>query len=46
MEMPFDNLSNGTELWVDVVWSKERPLGLGAARFVQLMRNYKSQDAA
>jgi hypothetical protein len=23
---------------VDVVWSKERPLGLGAARFVALMR--------
>ena len=38
MEMPFDNLSNGTELWVDVVWSKERPLGLGAVRFVALMR--------
>ena len=36
--MPFDNLSNGTALWVDVVWSKERPLGLGAARFVALMR--------
>ncbi|WP_298210438.1 LysR substrate-binding domain-containing protein, partial [Acidovorax sp.] len=37
MEMPFENLSNGTALWVDVVWSKERPLGLGAARFVALM---------
>ena len=35
--MPFDNLSNGTELWVDLVWSKERPLGLGARRFVALM---------
>jgi len=39
MEMPFENLSNGTALWVDVVWSKERPLGLGAARFVALMRD-------
>ena len=39
MEMPFENLSNGTELWVDVVWSKERPLGLGATRFVALMRD-------
>jgi len=38
VEMPFDNLTNGTALWVDVVWSKERPLGLGAARFVALMR--------
>jgi DNA-binding transcriptional LysR family regulator len=37
VEMPFENLSNGTALWVDVVWSKERPLGLGARRFVALM---------
>ena len=36
-EMHFANLSNGVSLWVDVVWSKERPLGLGARRFVQLM---------
>ena len=35
--MPFGNLSNGTALWVDLVWSKERPLGLGARRFVALM---------
>jgi len=35
--MHFANLSNGVSLWVDVVWSKERPLGLGARRFVQLM---------
>ena len=25
-------------LWVDVVWSRERPLGLGARRYVELMR--------
>ena len=37
VEMPFENLSNGAALWVDVVWSKERPLGLGARRFVALM---------
>ncbi|RYF75883.1 MAG: LysR family transcriptional regulator [Comamonadaceae bacterium] len=37
IEMPFANLSNGLDLWVDVVWSKERPLGLGARRFVELM---------
>jgi DNA-binding transcriptional LysR family regulator len=43
VEMPFDNLSNGTELWVDVVWSKERPLGLGASRFVALMRDMRNQ---
>ncbi len=38
IEVPMDNLSNGLDLWVDVVWSKERPLGLGASRFVDLMR--------
>jgi hypothetical protein len=37
VEMPFENLSNGARLWVDLVWSKERPLGLGARRFVALM---------
>lgn len=36
-ELPLANLTNGVELWVDVVWSKERPLGLGARRFVVLM---------
>ena len=43
VEMPFENLSNGVALWVDVVWSKERPLGLGAARFVALMRDSAAQ---
>ena len=38
VEMPFENLSNGAELWVDLVWSKERPLGLGARRLVALMQ--------
>lgn len=45
VEMPFDNLTNGTELWVDVVWSKERPLGLGAARFVALIRESARIDS-
>jgi len=45
VEMPFENLSNGTALWVDVVWSKERPLGLGAARFVTLMRDQRALEA-
>ena len=44
--MPFDNLSNGTELWVDLVWSKERPLGLGAQRFVALVRAGVAQAQA
>ena len=38
VEMPFDNLTNGAALWVDLVWSKERPLGLGARRLVALMQ--------
>jgi DNA-binding transcriptional LysR family regulator len=37
IEIPFENLSNGLDLWVDVVWSRERPLGLGAQRFVKLI---------
>ncbi|HNN18066.1 MAG TPA: substrate-binding domain-containing protein, partial [Giesbergeria sp.] len=45
VEMPFENLSNGAALWVDVVWSKERPLGLGAARFVALMRDQRALES-
>ncbi len=41
VEIAFENLSNGLDLWVDVVWSKERPLGLGARRFVALMTRDK-----
>lgn len=46
IEMPFENLTNGTALWVDVVWSKERPLGLGAARFVALMKRTREEPGA
>jgi DNA-binding transcriptional LysR family regulator len=38
VEIVFDNLSNGLDLWVDVVWSRERPLGLGAHRFIRLIQ--------
>lgn len=38
MEIPVQNLSNGTTLFVDWVWSKERTQGLAARRFVQLLR--------
>ncbi|OUM02116.1 LysR family transcriptional regulator [Variovorax sp. JS1663] len=41
VEIPFENLSNGLDLWVDVVWSRERPLGLGAQRFVALIARKK-----
>lgn len=33
--VPFHNLSNGSQLFVDWVWSKERPLGAAAHWFVQ-----------
>lgn len=34
----FANMSNEVRLWADVVWIKERPLGLGAQRYIELMR--------
>lgn len=37
-ELALGNLSNGLDLWVDVVWSRERPTGLAAQRFIQLMQ--------
>lgn len=40
VHIPFNNLSNGTQLFVDWVWSKARPLGLASQLFVQtLQRN-------
>ncbi len=44
VEMPFSNLSNGLRLWVDVVWSKQRPMGLGAQLFVQAMGKQMAGD--
>ncbi|WP_159911374.1 LysR family transcriptional regulator [Pantoea sp. 18069] len=44
VEMPFSNLSNGLRLWVDVVWSKQRPMGLGAQLFVQAMDRQMAAD--
>ena len=41
VEIEFENLSNGLDLWVDVVWSRARPLGLGAQRFVALIAREK-----
>lgn len=37
-EIRFANMSNEVRLWADVVWIKERPLGLGAQRYIELMR--------
>lgn len=35
----FDNTGNQLHLLVDIVWSRERPLGLAARRLIQLMKN-------
>ncbi len=44
MEIPVENISNGTTLFVDWVWSRERPLGLGAQRFIALMKAQRSRQ--
>lgn len=38
LQIEFENMSNEVRLWVDVVWRRDRPLGLGAQRFIALMR--------
>ena len=38
MEIRFGNISNQLRVWVDVVWHTERAMGLGAKRFIELMR--------
>ena len=38
VEVRFGNMGNQLRLWVDVVWQNDRPLGLGAQRFIELMR--------
>ncbi|MEE9103812.1 LysR family transcriptional regulator [Pseudomonas sp. QE6] len=37
-EVRFDNMASRLRLWVDVIWMKSRPLGLGARRYLDLMR--------
>ena len=39
LQIPLANLSNGMQLFVDWVWSKEHPLGLAAQLFVQHLRS-------
>lgn len=45
LEIPVQNLSNGTTLFVDWVWSKEQTQGLAARRFVQILRERADQSA-
>lgn len=44
MVIPVQSLSNGTTLFVDWVWSKERPMGLAARRFLQLLRERQADN--
>ncbi|GAB2844792.1 LysR family transcriptional regulator [Pseudoduganella ginsengisoli] len=44
VEIDFDNISNKLRLWVDMVWSRERPLGLGARRYIELMREGRNRE--
>lgn len=45
VELPIANFTNGEELWVDLVWSRERPLGLGAQKFIAHMAEQYRQTA-
>ena len=38
VEIGFQNASNEVRLLVDIVWSRERPLGLGARRYIELIQ--------
>jgi DNA-binding transcriptional LysR family regulator len=46
LKIVFENISNEIRLWVDVVWLKDRALGLGAQRFIQLMRESRLPPGA
>lgn len=37
VEIPTENLTNVLRFFVDIVWSTERPLGLAAKRFIELL---------
>ena len=43
--MEFANLSNGAQLYVDVVWSKAHPQGLATQRFVALVQAAAANEA-
>ncbi len=38
IQLHLDNISNSGTLWVDLVWSRQRPLGLAAQYFIELIR--------
>ncbi|SHN40814.1 DNA-binding transcriptional regulator, LysR family [Duganella sacchari] len=45
LHISFANMSNELRLWVDVVWTNDRPLGLGAKRLIALMQDISGLEA-
>lgn len=45
LRIGFANMSNELQLWVDVVWLNDRPLGLGAKRLIALMQDIAGLEA-
>jgi Transcriptional regulator len=43
-EIVFAEFNNQVRLWVDVVWRKHSPLGMGALAFIDLLRNDAGQQ--
>jgi DNA-binding transcriptional LysR family regulator len=37
-QVQFDNMASQIRRWIDVIWIKNRPLGLGARRYLELLR--------
>lgn len=46
VEIAFENASQETRLQVDLVWSRERTLGLGARRYIELVREERGLSSS
>lgn len=40
----FANMASQLRLWVDIVWLRQRPLGLGARRYLELIRGAAARE--
>lgn len=45
-EVRFDNMTSRLRLWVDLIWIKSRPLGLGAKRYLEVLRQVFEKEPA
>lgn len=45
-EVRFDNMASQLRLWIDVIWIKSEPLGLGARRYLEIMREVFAHEPA